>query len=104
MSNSIFSIFSGKYFNQNLICLIIAYIGVYFACKEGYCCLCHICLTLSIVSLCSLLITICFYTYEYCVKRVYKSRSHKLRYEYNVKLVETSSLNKDVNGKQIIEW
>ena len=104
MSNSVFSIFSGKYFNQNLICLIIAYLGVYFACKAKCCCLCHICLILLIVSLCSLLINICFYTYEYCVKRVYKSKSHKLRYEYNVKLVDNTSLSKDMNGKHIIEW
>lgn len=104
MSSSCFSIFSGKYFNQNLICTILSYMGVYFAHKDKICYLCHVSKILLLVSLFSLSVTIVFYTYEYCRKKVYKSKSHKLRYKYNEQLSHNKSINKDTNGKLIVEW
>ena len=81
-SNSVFSIFSGKYFNQNLICLILAYLGIFFSHKYDICCLYFMCWGLFIFSMITLFITLTFYTYEYCVKKAYKAKCHKLRFEH----------------------
>lgn len=110
MDNSVFSIFGGKYFNQNLICLIISYIGVFYACKNGLCCLAMICWFLFIVSVLSICISLGFYTYEYSVKKVQKAKSHKLRNELAAKIAHdpnkftTSKDDKIILPKDIMGW
>lgn len=70
-----------KYFNQNLICCIIAYIGVFFAFKHNICCLLYSCYGLLMITIFSLFLTLSFYTCEYCCRKYYKSKERKLDYE-----------------------
>lgn len=97
-----FSIFSGKYFNQNLICLILAYIGAFFAQKYDFCCLCYISYGLLLWSLFSLFTTIAIYTYEYCMRKIYTAKCHKLRVELSKKIIDnpTEYTNSDENKKK----
>ena len=82
-NNSIFSIFSGKYFNQNLICFIVGYLGFFFAEKSKNSeCLTLACWVILIFSTVSLVITLCFYTLEYCSKKLAKAKNHQLRHNY----------------------
>ena len=98
-----FSIFSGKYFNQNLICVILAYLGVFFAHKYDFCCLCHMCWVLFILSIITLFLTLIFYTWEYCAKKIYKANCHRLRYKLTKKIIKNPEENKGKeNGKSII--
>lgn len=86
MDNSLFSIFNGKYFNQNLICFIIAYLGEFFASKYEVYELTVICNGLLWISAVSLFATLLAYAVEYCSKRYYKARCHKVRYNYAKKI------------------
>lgn len=83
-----FSFFSGKYFNQNLICLILAYLGAFFAEKDSVCCLCYMSYSLLLCSLFSLFITIASYTYEYCMRKIHKANCYKLRVELSKKIID----------------
>ena len=100
--NSVFSIFSGKYFNQNLICLILAYLGVFFAdrCDNGEC-LIYVFRAFLLFAMSSMIVTLILYTYEYCVMKIVKAKCHKLRYEYSKKQCEESKISK---LKNIISW
>ena len=99
--NSIFSIFSGKYFNQNLICFILGYLGVFFAEKsENSECLTRASWVVLIFSMVSLVITLSCYTYEYCVRKREKAKSHKLRFTYTQGKCE----EKNCYIKEIISW
>ena len=74
-NNSLFSIFSGKYFNQNLICFIVGYLGVFFAEKSKNSeCLTLVCWVILIFSTVSLVITLCFYTIEYVLRSSQKQK------------------------------
>ena len=86
MDSSLFSIFSGKYFNQNLICFILSYLGVFFAKYYNICCLDYFCYGLLLVSICSLFVTIGVYTWEYLQRKAYKARCHEVRYNYAKKI------------------
>ncbi len=55
--------------NQNLIILIVCYIGVAFAGLHNLSCLCHISWLLFIASVISVLFSLVFYTIEYCNKK-----------------------------------
>lgn len=100
MGNSVFSIFGGKYFNQNLICLILAYLGIFFAYKYEQYCLSCMCWGLFVVSMFSSFITIYFYTYEYCVRKMQKARSHKLRVKLSAKYVHKAIVSKQEKDKE----
>lgn len=91
--DNVFSIFGGKYFNQNLICLILAYLGVFFARKYEYDCLCYIICFFLILAMLSTIITLGFYTWEYCVRKSMKAKCHVLRYELSKQIVETRNLD-----------
>jgi predicted membrane protein len=88
MDGSLLSILTGKYFNQNLICFIIAYVGAFFANKYAVCELSVICTGLLWISTISLFATLFAYAFEYCSKRYYKAKCHKVRYNY-VKRIAT---------------
>lgn len=93
MDSSLFSIFNGKYFNQNLICFILSYLGVFFAYKYNICCLHYLCYGLLLVSMFSLFITIGAYTWEYLRRKAYKAKCHRTRYNYAKKIaLEESSI------------
>ena len=77
MDNSLFSIFNGKYFNQNLICFILSYLGVFFANYYNICCLDYFCYGLLLASICSLFVTIGVYTWEYLQRKAYKASSNQ---------------------------
>ena len=94
MDSSLFSIFNGKYFNQNLICFIIAYLGAFFANKYGVCELTVICYGLLWISSISLFATLLAYAVEYCSKRYYKAKCHKIRYDYAKKIATEELLEK----------
>ena len=102
--DSVFSIFGGKYFNQNLICLILAYLGVFFACKQEFYCLGCIISLFLILSMFSTIITLGFYTWEYCVRKCMKAKCHMLRYELSEKKIEVPSEYITVSPKDIIAW
>ena len=100
MSNSVFSIFSGKYFNQNLICFILSYLGVFFAYKYNICCLHYLCYALLFISIISLFITISIYTWEYCRRKAYKAKCHKVRYNYAKKIATQESPTKTTKTEE----
>lgn len=108
--DSVFSIFGGKYFNQNLICLILAYIGVFFARKYEYDCLCYIIYFFLIIAMFSTIITLGFYTWEYCVRKCMKAKCHVLRCGLSEKIVEEPSnyrsgkKTRKILPKDIIAW
>lgn len=77
----IFKVLGDKYFNQNLICFIASYSGVFIASKYHICCLCYTCYGLLMLSVFSLFLTVSFYTWEYCCRKYYKSKERKLDYE-----------------------
>lgn len=81
----ILKVLGDKFFNQNLICFIVSYIGVYIASEHQICCLCYICYGLLMLTTFSLFLTISLYTWEYCSKKYYKSRKHKLDYRNELK-------------------
>lgn len=80
-SDNISKVLAEKYFNQNLICFIVSYIGVFVASKYDICCLCYICYGLLMLTIFSLFLTISFYTWEYCSKKYYKHQKHRLDFE-----------------------
>ena len=118
MDGSLLSILTGKYFNQNLICFIIAYLGMFFANKYEVCELTVICNGLLWISTISLFATLSAYALEYCSKRYYKAKCHKIRYNYAKKIASGKILikvTKTKNGdkietkdiilpKDIIDW
>lgn len=63
--------------NQNLIILIVCYIGVAFAAMNDLVCLCSITWMLFVASVISVLFSLTFYTIEYCVKKWRKTESYK---------------------------
>ena len=63
--------------NQNLITLIVCYIGVAFASMHGFDCLCQISWLLFIASAISVLISLIFYTIEYCKKKWYRGKTYQ---------------------------
>lgn len=63
------SFLADKYFNQNLICFIIGYVGIFFAnIKEMECLQCASWVVFGI-ALISVIITTIFYTIEYCIRK-----------------------------------
>lgn len=86
--DNVLKVLGDKYFNQNLIYFIISYIGVFVASKNNICCLCYICYGLLMLTIFSLVLTISFYTWEYCCKKYYKSRKYKLDYEMELRKTE----------------
>lgn len=112
-TNSLFSIFSGKYFNQNLICAILGYLGVHFALKHSHQCLCCICMVFFVLSVISVIVSLGFYTWEYCHRKATKAKSHQIRYEYSTKItgaqkgLETFQESKNpiyILPKDIVSW
>ena len=75
--DNISKVLADKYFNQNLICFIMFYIGVIVACKYNICYLCYICYGLLILTTLSLILTLLFYTWEYYCKKYYKVQKYK---------------------------
>ena len=75
------SFLADKYFNQNLICLIIGYAGIVVASIKKIECLQCASWILFGLSLMSVVITLVFYTIEYCSRKWYKTQNHKLDYD-----------------------
>lgn len=100
MDGSLLSILTGKYFNQNLICFIIAYLGMFFANKYEVCELTVICNGLLWISTISLFATLSAYALEYCSKRYYKARCHKVRYDYAKKIATEELLEKVIKTEE----
>ena len=75
------SFLADKYFNQNLICLIIGYAGVVIASIKGLECLQCASWIIFGLALMSVVITLVFYTIEYCTRKWYKTQNHKLDYD-----------------------
>ncbi len=67
--NSLKKLMENVFLNQNLIVLIICYIGVAYADLHNLSCLCHISWLLFIASVISVLFSLSFYTIEYCNKK-----------------------------------
>lgn len=65
------SFLADKYFNQNLICLIISYGGIVIADIKGLDCLQYASWVLFGLTLISVIITTIFYTIEYCIRKWY---------------------------------
>lgn len=63
------SFLADKYFNQNLICLIISYSGVVVADLRGLDCLQCASWIIFGLTLIPVIITTIFYTIEYCVRK-----------------------------------
>ena len=100
MDSSLFSIFNGKYFNQNLICFILAYLGIFFANYYKICCLDYFCYGLLLVSMFSLFITIGAYTWEYLRRKAYKAKCHKVRYNYAKRIATQESPTKTTKTEE----
>lgn len=92
------------YVNQNLICLIVSFIFIQKIDKG--CCnkwLYYSCATLFIASALSVVITLICYTKEYCRKKVYKAKCHKLRHHYIKEQINNGSIDQ-AHGEKIIGW
>lgn len=81
------------YINQNVICLALAYLGIYFTEDK---CVKQMCWFLLIFSLISAICSVCVYTIEYCSKKWYKALEHELDY-INKKDGETKSESKSLD-------
>lgn len=83
--------------NQNIIGLVVSYIGVVYIAQLDVDNSYSYCLVSFIGCLCSILFFICalsvmssmiVYAIEYCVKKWYKQKNHKLFFKYKRKMVE----------------
>lgn len=70
------SFLADKYFNQNLICLIISYVGVFLANIKKIECLQYASWIVFGIALISVVITTIFYTIEYCVRKWCDTEGH----------------------------
>ncbi len=102
MANGEIKILDKLYINQNIICLVISYIGVVYIARLDVNDECLCCLVYSVGWLCSILFFVCalsvtssmiFYAIEYGVKKCYKAKSHKLHKEYRQNVVERMNHN-----------
>ena len=65
------------YINQNTICLVLSYLGIYFSDNR---CLDTMCWLLLIFSLASVIYSVCLYSIEYGYKKWYKAKGYELDY------------------------
>ena len=94
------------YINQNLICLIVSFIFLKlsrcWSSWDGK--LLYLVMALFFVaSISSVLLTTIFYTKEYCRKKAYKAKCHKMRYNYIKEVRDTGNLE-NAHGEKIVNW
>lgn len=82
--------------NQNVICLILSYIGIVYIAnnldEQQNCIVCLtycLCMILFLVSLTSVISSLIAYSIEYCKKKWYTGKGHQVEYE-NKKLNKTN--------------
>lgn len=84
------------YINQNLICLIVSFIFLCYTAEQGAHSLinkaCYIFFGLSLISV---LVSLIFYTCEYCSKKHFLKRCYKLRLEHRQKIAQQGLLPTD---------
>lgn len=95
MKSGDIKILENLYINQNVICLIISYIGIVYITNNVDTQNCIVCLTnclcmiLFLVSSISVISTLIVYSIEYWVKKWYRGKEHQVEYE-NKKSNKTS--------------
>ncbi len=73
MANGDIKILDNLKINQNVVCLVLSYIGIAYAARHNnLMCLNCMCWILFIASSISVMITLVFYTIHYCKKKWYK--------------------------------
>ena len=89
-------IFDNLSINQNILCLVISYAGVFYAVQADIGNRCFYCLAAFVSCLCTILFFVCtlsvlssmiLYAIEYGGKKWYKFKNHKLHLEYKQKMV-----------------
>lgn len=100
------SILENVKINQNLICLIASFVFLWYL--KDDCCYCwtwlhKCCAGLLIISIISVCITSVFYFFEYCSKKWYKMKCHKMRHDYIKDCIEKGTIDNAQGGK-IIPW
>lgn len=91
--------------NQNVICLIVSFIFLFYS-KENCCChsWIYVCSKwLFYISFISVCISSVAYVVEYCSKKCIKKKCYKLRYEYTKTHADKGTL-KDACPEKIIKW
>ncbi|MBQ8438818.1 MAG: hypothetical protein IJX21_08765 [Alistipes sp.] len=94
------------YINQNLICLIVSFL--FLERSRHWCCSNYECVFLAMkiffmLSLVSVVFSLVFYTKEYCKRKTYKAKCHKMRYNYIQEQVSKDNLG-SAQGEKIIGW
>lgn len=98
--------------NQNIIGLVISYIGVVYVARLDVDNSYLYCLVSFIGCLCSILFFICtlsvissmiVYAIEYCVKKWYKQKNHKLFFKYRQKIVEEHMDNAEAKIDDLVK-
>lgn len=96
MANGDIKILENLYINQNVICLILSYIGIVYIAnnldEQQNCIVCLtycLCMILFLVSLTSVISSLIAYSIEYWKKKWYKGKGYKEEYE-NKKSDKTS--------------
>lgn len=79
------SFLADKYFNQNLVCLIISYAGIFIANEKAICLQCASWIVFGI-ALISVVITTIFYTIEYCIRKWCIAQNHIKEVQINKEL------------------
>lgn len=69
--------------NQNVICLIVSFVFLWYS-KD--CCCCHkwlyICsIALFVISAITVVLSLGFYSFDYCKKKYYRAKERKIDYE-----------------------
>lgn len=87
------------YINQNLICLIISFIFINYPSNQNTCSLLNKAYYIFFgVSFISVILSLIFYTCEYCAKKKFKKKQHKLLFELRQKAV----LERTLSTQQIV--
>ena len=85
MANGDIKILDKLYINQNLICLIVSFIFIersrHWCCCGDYTLIYWLFYVFFAISLTSIIISIVAYTLEYCRKKTYMAKEHKLNYK-----------------------
>lgn len=105
MASGDIKILDKLYVNQNLICLVVSYIFLERL-KCGCCCnkwVYFCCIIFFTASALSVIISLIYYTKEYCRKKVYKAKCHKLRHNYIKEQIEKGILD-NANVGRIVPW
>lgn len=96
MATGEIKIFDKLSINQNILCSVISYAGVFYAAQADIGNRCFYCFAAFVCCLCTVLFFVCtlsvlssmiLYAIEYGGKKWYKFKSHKLHLEYKQKMV-----------------